>query len=241
MKKLLHFLLPAFFGFPVLSAQLVSQSSVVTGSTTTISWITDVPTGTRAQVTPDTVKVALPSGKTTSTSHQVVVSNLRPDTAYTVVFGTSKFWLGTNTISLTNGNTRPAHTYTPGTPPSEAAVSKPGRGVVSHEDRPTPPPTKKIWGNLPSLQDHYERHGKDFGAKSPDDYAQMAWRFLIRAKTEGLPGKVDEEGVIRVFDSKTGTFASYNRDGTVKTFFKPGSNGYFERQPGRLINMKELR
>lgn len=39
----------------------------------------------------------------------------------------------------------------------------------------------------------------------------------------------------RVFDPKTGAFAAYNRDGTTKTFFKPGSPGYFERQPGRIV------
>ena len=60
-------------------------------------------------------------------------------------------------------------------------------------------------------------------------------RQARRAKTDRLPTKVDETGVTRIFDPKTGAFAAYNRDGTTKTFFKPGSPGYFDRQPGRLI------
>ena len=47
--------------------------------------------------------------------------------------------------------------------------------------------------------------------------------------------KLDEEGVRRVFDPKTRAFAAYNRNGTTKTFFKPESRDYFERQPGELV------
>ena len=44
----------------------------------------------------------------------------------------------------------------------------------------------------------------------------------------------DSDGTIRVWDPKTRAFAAYNRDGTTRTYFKPGSPDYFERQPGRL-------
>ena len=99
----------------------------------------------------------------------------------------------------------------------------------------------RTWGNPRSLRDHFERHGRDFTAKNPDDYARMAAQFLRRAKAEGLPAKVDDAGTIRVFDPATGAFGAYNRDGTTKTFFKPGSNGYFDRQPGRRVDLKSWR
>ena len=66
----------------------------------------------------------------------------------------------------------------------------------------------------------------------------MASAFLQRARVEGLPAKVDSSGVLRVFDPRSGAFAAYNRNGTTKTFFKPGSPGYFDRQPGRPVNLK---
>jgi pyocin large subunit-like protein len=69
----------------------------------------------------------------------------------------------------------------------------------------------------------------------------MAWEFLQRAKTEGLPAKQDETGVLRVFDPGSGAFAAYNRDQTTKTFFKPGSRDYFARQPGHSIDLKTWR
>ena len=99
----------------------------------------------------------------------------------------------------------------------------------------------RIWANPASLPDHFARHGHDFGAKDPDDYERMAYEFFQRAKREGLPCKVDNTGVYRVFDRRSGAFGAYNPDGTTKTFFKPGSPAYFDRQPGRAIDLKTLR
>ena len=69
----------------------------------------------------------------------------------------------------------------------------------------------------------------------------MASQFLQRARTEGLPAKVDDSGDLRVFDPRSGAFGAYNRAGKTKTFFKPNSYGYFDRQPGRLIDLRTLR
>ena len=69
----------------------------------------------------------------------------------------------------------------------------------------------------------------------------MATEFLRRARTEGLPAKLDADGVLRVFDPQSGAFGAYNRDGTTRTFFKPGNRAYFERQPGRSINPRTWR
>jgi pyocin large subunit-like protein len=100
------------------------------------------------------------------------------------------------------------------------------------------PPLSQIWGNPASLPDHFARHGGDFGAKSAEEYAGMAWKFLQRAKAEGLPAKYDDsDGTLRVWDPKTRTFAAYHRDGRAKTFFKPDSRGYFDRQPGKSVKL----
>jgi len=62
------------------------------------------------------------------------------------------------------------------------------------------------WGKPETLQDHFDRHGNEFGARTPDEYAQQAQEFFIRAQEEGLPTKIDPQGVIRVYDSETNTF-----------------------------------
>jgi len=91
---------------------------------------------------------------------------------------------------------------------------------------------KTSWGNPSSLAEHFADHGTDFGATSAEDYAKQAAEFLRRAQRDALPMKIDEGGTIRVYDPATNTFGSYNADGTTKTFFKPTSPTYWDRQPG---------
>ncbi len=99
----------------------------------------------------------------------------------------------------------------------------------------------QTWANPASLPDHFARHGSDFGARSAGDYARIAAEFLRRARAQGLPAKLDNHGTLRVYDPRTGTFGAYNRDGTTKTFFKPRNASYFDRQPGRRIDLRIYR
>lgn len=88
------------------------------------------------------------------------------------------------------------------------------------------------WGNANTLERHFRDHGADFGAKTADEYARMASEFFQRGQRERLSTKIDADGIIRVFDPKTNTFGSFNPDGTTRTFFKPSSPTYWDRQPG---------
>jgi hypothetical protein len=87
------------------------------------------------------------------------------------------------------------------------------------------------WGNPKTLARHFRDHGADFAAKTAEEYAQKASQFLQDAQRRGLATKVDAEGIIRVYDPKTNTFGAYNPNGTTRTFFKPTSPTYWDRQP----------
>lgn len=98
--------------------------------------------------------------------------------------------------------------------------------------------TKDSWGKLNTLDDHFARHGADFGATSADDYARQASEFLQRP---GNLTKIDPKtGVIRVYDPATGAFGAYNPTGTTRTFYvpDPAKHGYptnldyWNAQPG---------
>ena len=102
-------------------------------------------------------------------------------------------------------------------------------------------PASKTWGHLDSLPDHFARHGADFGARSPEDYAAQAAAFLARARAEGLPAKRDADGSLRIYDPATGAFGAYNANGTTRTYFKPGSPTYFDRQPGVNVDLRKER
>jgi pyocin large subunit-like protein len=93
---------------------------------------------------------------------------------------------------------------------------------------------EETWANPATLDDHFERHGGDFGATSATDYANMASQFFQRGIKEGLPIKISSDGTIRIYDPATNTFGSYRPDGTTKTFFKPTNPNYWQGQPGTL-------
>jgi len=89
---------------------------------------------------------------------------------------------------------------------------------------------KDSWGNPNTLDDHFARHGADFGATSVDDYARQASEFL---QQPGTLTKIDADGVIRVYDPAANAFGAYNANGTTRTFFTPKRGmDYWIDQPG---------
>jgi len=119
--------------------------------------------------------------------------------------------------------------------PQNSAVSGPAPTTsVSASARQT-------WGHPETLPDHFARHGPDFGARTPDEYAAQAHAFLQRARTSGLAAKRDRNGELRIYDPATDTFGAYNADGTTKTFFKPGNPSYFDHQPGDRVDLRTAR
>lgn len=202
----------------------------VTETNAVVRWTTDTEAGTRVaySTTPGRFDTRVENG--VAVDHEATLTGLRPGTTYHFTFGTARFRLGTNSFT-----TRGPGAGTAGTPPPTVVAPKTNSTVAPVAQ---PPPTRKTWGNVASLQDHFNRHGPDFSARNPDDYAAQAWLFLQRAKAEGLPAKRDADGVLRVYDPKTRAFAAYNRDGTTKTYFKPGRRNYFDDQPGDPVDLR---
>ena len=99
----------------------------------------------------------------------------------------------------------------------------------------------QTWGRSIQLPDHFARHGSDFQARDAEDYAAQAAAFLQRAKATGLPAKRDADASLRIYDPATGAFGAYNANGTTRTFFKPGSPEYFDRQPGERVDLRTAR
>ena len=241
-----------FFGWlsvvagPARAVELVEAPvAQVTDATATIRWKTDVTCGTRLRFGLSEDKLDGKAGEGVTATHEVTLTGLKPDTAYAYSVGSAKEVLKTD-IFMT---AKPGQTAKEKGLLSKIKDALSGKPSGTKEARPPPPPassvkltappTERTWGSMRTLQDHFDRHGADFSAKSADDYARQAWEFLQRAKAEGLPAKLDDsDGTLRVWDAKTGAFAAYNRDGTTKTYFKPGSPDYFVRQPGRPIKLK---
>ena len=96
------------------------------------------------------------------------------------------------------------------------------------------------WGRAGTLDRHFADHGADFGSQSAQEYAQQGSDFFRQSQANGLPTKIDAQGVIRVYDPESNTFGSFNANGTTRTFFKPdpAQHGYptnldyWNHQPG---------
>lgn len=230
----------------VLLAGAVSHAVEIIGgpqvraaaSTATITWKTDVECGTRLQYGLNAAQLGGKVEGSVGSTHEITLQGLAPGTTYHYSVGSARTRLATGTF--TTAGTAPAAAPQP-------SIMRRVLDALTPEKKSTPatltpPPTRQTWGHLDSLQDHFERHGHDFGAKSPDEYAAQAWLFLQRARAESLPMKQDDtDGTLRVFDPQTHAFAAYNAGGKTKTFFKPESPGYWQRQPGRVVKAADLR
>jgi hypothetical protein len=201
-----------------------------------IRWTTDVESGSRVRYGRNPERLDRRADGAVGKEHVVEVRGLDPETVYHYTAGTARVPLVTNSFT-TPGLVRPTGGRVADNPAGAFGETQTN---ASPAMAARPPPARVSWGTLRSLQDHFDRHGADFAARDPEDYAAKAWLFLVRAKTEGLPAKRDDSGVVRVYDPRSGAFAAYNRDGTTRTYFKPGRRDYFAGQPGDHVDLKKL-
>lgn len=81
-------------------------------------------------------------------------------------------------------------------------------------------PAKSIRNNFASdefLLDHYQRHGKKLGYKTMEEYLEGANQFFRR--NEGVVFRPN--GDKHFFDSVTGEFGIIDKNGIIRTYFKP--------------------
>lgn len=95
--------------------------------------------------------------------------------------------------------------------------------------------TSKGFRDRSRLEEHFAKHGREFGDVSEAQYLAMA-QTLYEASVGGDVLEIvrASDGVISRFDKRTGAFGAYDRDGTIRTFFKPNDGEqYFRRQANR--------
>jgi len=120
----------------------------------------------------------------------------------------------------------PPTTATPVSPPAAAPTSTP---------RPALPTSTPGFRSTARLVEHYEKHGREFGAVSQAQYLQLAQQL----RDAPVGGDILEvvrptDRVISRFDRGSGAFLAANADRTIRTFFKPNDGeAYFRRQARR--------
>lgn len=84
------------------------------------------------------------------------------------------------------------------------------------------------------LDDHYVKHGAEFGKITKAQYLQMAQDFRDAPKGGDILEEIRADSVITRFHRKKGWFLAFNKDRTIRTFFIPNDGErYFRRQAKR--------
>lgn len=84
------------------------------------------------------------------------------------------------------------------------------------------------------FEEHYQKHGREFGNISPAEYLHLAQDLRDAPVGGPILEAIKPGGVITRFDRRKGYFGAYNRDRTIRTFFIPNDGErYFHRQATR--------
>ncbi len=84
------------------------------------------------------------------------------------------------------------------------------------------------------LVDHYQKHGREFGSISMEEYLRQAQELRDRAAGGNVLEAVRLDGVISRFDRTSGAFIAFNPDQVIRTYFRPvEGEAYFWRQSRR--------
>lgn len=84
------------------------------------------------------------------------------------------------------------------------------------------------------LADHFEKHGSEFGAITREEYLLLAQELRDRPAIGPIREIVRQDGVITRFDRDSGAFIAFEKQGTLRTCFRPNDGeAYFERQARR--------
>jgi ribulose bisphosphate carboxylase small subunit len=84
------------------------------------------------------------------------------------------------------------------------------------------------------LDEHFEKHGTEFGAASRQDYLRLAQALRDAPAGGPILEAVRRDGVVTRFDRQTGAFIAFNPNGIIRTFFRPNDGErYWRRQAER--------
>lgn len=110
-----------------------------------------------------------------------------------------------------------------------AAVESP-EATVSSDDTTTAPRKEYKFRSKKLYEDHYKKHGKEFGNITKEEYLSMA-NDLINSTSASVLHKTSKDGDYLYFDQDTGYFLVLSDDGYIRTFFIPDrGKAYYDKQ-----------
>jgi pyocin large subunit-like protein len=104
-------------------------------------------------------------------------------------------------------------------------------GNNSQQAKNNPVNTKIGFRTKRKFDDHFVKHGREFGSITQDEYLRIA-QTLRDAPVGGDILELSRgDGTVSRFDRSSGTFTAFDKDLTLRTCFKPNDGErYFKRQ-----------
>jgi pyocin large subunit-like protein len=143
-------------------------------------------------------------------------------------------------VAVVIGKFQRHHDVAPTLPERATSPTSDAPSLPSAPTLPSAPalPTAKSSAGFRSraqFLDHFDRHGRDLGAKSAEEYLMLAQALRDAPKGGAVLEVVrPSDGVVTRFDRRTGAFLAFSPDRTIRTFFKPNDGeAYFRRQIDR--------
>jgi hypothetical protein len=151
-------------------------------------------------------------------------------TALFAVFGSR------NRAAPSPGGTAPTATASSPTPTRTRAGGT-GAATKRSSDVASATPSRSNSPGFASRQrltEHYEKHGAEFPGFSLDQYLGAAQALRDAPVSATVLEVRRRDGVVTRFDRQSGAFLAANRDGSIRTFFRPNDGeSYFRRQASR--------
>ena len=125
------------------------------------------------------------------------------------------------------------------TPPTSAPAGAPSVSPRSHDaaaNAPSPASRRDSprFTTHAHLVEHFEKHGAEFPGLTIDTYLQAAQTLRDAPAGGDILELRRDDGVVTRYDKHSGAFLAANRDGTIRTFFRPNDGeAYFRRQATR--------
>lgn len=125
------------------------------------------------------------------------------------------------------------------TPTNTASTQTSTAPTPTSTPQPSPANSGKGFRDRAHLDEHFTKHGREFAGLTKAQYLTMA-QTLRDAPAGGNILEIirGSDGVVSRFDKRTGAFIAFDRDGTIRTFFKPNDGEkYFRRQANRAPSL----
>jgi pyocin large subunit-like protein len=113
--------------------------------------------------------------------------------------------------------------------------SSPARDARPDDAPATSATASKGFRDQARLDEHFEKHGAEFPGLNKREYLAKAQKLRDAPASESILEIVrPSDAVVSRYDKSSGAFIAFDKDGTIRTFFRPNDGeAYFRRQARR--------